>query len=88
MLTFEELLTEVRQRSVKEQLTLLEELAQALRQELGNSTSPETEVAQPDLSPEALGWPPGYFEQTYGSLSNEPLERAPQGEYEVREKLQ
>ncbi|NWJ95839.1 MAG: hypothetical protein HXX20_08665 [Chloroflexi bacterium] len=36
---------------------------------------------------EKLGWPPGFFEQTYGSLRDETLIREPQGEYEVREEL-
>ena len=31
------------------------------------------------------GWPPGFFEQTYGSFRDQPLVREPQGEYEVRE---
>ena len=45
-------------------------------------------VVQP-VTPEAhgLGWPPGFFEATYGSFSAEPLVREPQGEYEVREAL-
>ena len=34
-----------------------------------------------------LGWPPGFFEETYGSFSDQPLVREPQGEYEVREEL-
>ncbi len=29
-------------------------------------------------------WPPGFFERTFGILADEPLEREPQGEYEVR----
>ena len=36
-------------------------------------------------TPEELGWPPGFFERTAGSIPD--LERAPQGEYEVREPL-
>jgi len=47
-------------------------------------------VFQP-ITPEApavdLGWPVGYFEQTYGSFQDDPLERPPQGEFEVREVL-
>lgn len=34
-----------------------------------------------------LGWPVGYFEQTYGSLRDDPLERPLQGEFELREVL-
>ena len=34
------------------------------------------------------GWPPGFFEQTFGCLRDEPLLREPQGEYEVRDELQ
>lgn len=32
-------------------------------------------------------WPIGYFEQTYGSLADDPLERPEQGEYPERETL-
>ena len=28
------------------------------------------------------GWPPGFFEATYGCLKDDPIERPPQGEYE------
>ena len=38
-------------------------------------------------SPEALGWPPGFFEETFGCLKDDPIERAPQGDYETREPL-
>jgi hypothetical protein len=34
-----------------------------------------------------LGWPPGFFEQTYGSFRDQPLVRESQGEYEVRYEL-
>jgi hypothetical protein len=37
---------------------------------------------------DALGWPLGFFEQTYGSLVDDPIERPPQGEYEVRELIE
>ena len=33
-------------------------------------------------------WPPEFFERTFGSLADDPLEREPQGEYEVRESLE
>jgi hypothetical protein len=39
--------------------------------------------AENRLHPE---WPPDYFNQTFGSLRDDPLERPEQGEYEVREK--
>jgi len=29
-------------------------------------------------------WPEGYFEQVFGGWEDEPLERAPQGDYEKR----
>lgn len=38
-------------------------------------------------TPEELGWPPGYFEQTEGSQEHDPIVRQPQGEYELREEL-
>jgi hypothetical protein len=31
-------------------------------------------------TPEALGWPPGYFEATFGSITDETFVRSPQGE--------
>lgn len=34
------------------------------------------------------GWPPGYFDRTYGALADDPLTRAEQGEFEVRETVQ
>jgi hypothetical protein len=34
---------------------------------------------------DANGYPPGYFESTFGSFAHEPLERAPQSTLECRE---
>lgn len=33
------------------------------------------------------GWPPGFFEQTFGCLRDDPLVREPQGEFEERDVL-
>ena len=44
--------------------------------------------SKPNPTPEELGWPPGFFEQTEGALANDPIERPPQGEFEVREAFQ
>lgn len=38
-------------------------------------------------SPEELGWPPGFFEQTAGSLENNPIERPAQPPYETRKDI-
>lgn len=38
-------------------------------------------------TPEELGWPPGYFENTFGSISDPAFKRYPQGEFEKREPL-
>jgi hypothetical protein len=35
-----------------------------------------------------LGWPIGYFDETAGSLADDPIERGPQGEYEVRDEIE
>ncbi len=43
-------------------------------------------VLQP--TPKERGWPPGFFEATAGSLKDDPIERGPQGEYEVREAME
>ena len=47
-------------------------------------------VTQPRPSelPDDLGWPPAFFESTFGCLRDEPLVREPQGEYEIRDELQ
>jgi hypothetical protein len=46
-------------------------------------------VVQPVTTPPSNGgWPPNFFEETYGSLADVPLERPEQGEYEVREELE
>lgn len=45
---------------------------------------------QPE-SPEdrdGFGYPPGFFEETFGSFREDPLERLPQGEFEQREPLE
>lgn len=39
---------------------------------------------QPEAkTPEELGWPPGFFDRTFGSIPD--LEREPQGEIQERE---
>jgi hypothetical protein len=38
-------------------------------------------------TPEELGWPPGFFEETFGSFRDEPLVRGEQGAYEIRDEL-
>lgn len=43
--------------------------------------------ATDDKTPEDLGWPPGFFEQTFGCFQNEPLVRGDQGELQEREEL-
>jgi hypothetical protein len=45
-------------------------------------------VMQPSETPvNELGWPVGFFEETYGSLADDPIERPSQGEYEVRDEV-
>jgi hypothetical protein len=34
----------------------------------------------PATTPEERGWPPGYFENTFGSIDDETFMRQPQGE--------
>jgi hypothetical protein len=40
-------------------------------------------IVQPTKSAQTdeHGWPPGFFEQTFGSFRDAPLVREPQGEY-------
>ncbi|MEW5719163.1 MAG: hypothetical protein AB1817_11080, partial [Chloroflexota bacterium] len=41
-------------------------------------------IAPTAKTPDALGWPPGFFEETAGAWQGERLAREPQGEYERR----
>ncbi len=38
-------------------------------------------------TPEELGYPPGFFEQTYGSCADDPIVIDSEGEFEEREKI-
>lgn len=41
----------------------------------------QPKAAVPETAtPEELGWPPGYFEATFGSIDDETFVRHPQGE--------
>ncbi len=40
-----------------------------------------------DVERDAMGYPIGFFEQTAGSLSDDPIERGPQGEFDIREEI-
>ncbi|MCC5669206.1 hypothetical protein LC653_36535 [Nostoc sp. CHAB 5784] len=48
----------------------------------------QLEPSAPPKTPEELGWPAGFFEQTAGSLADDPIQRYPQGEYDTRERLE
>jgi hypothetical protein len=41
----------------------------------------------PTTTPEDLGWPPGFFERTYGILADDPIEPIEPLEYEEREEI-
>jgi len=41
-----------------------------------------------EATPESLGWPLGFFEETFGVWKGELLERLPQGEYEEHEVIE
>ncbi len=44
-------------------------------------------TASGEVTSEKLGWPPGFFDETFGCLRDDPLTREAQGEYEMREEL-
>ncbi len=46
-------------------------------------------IAQAVAAPasEALGWPEGFFQETFGALAANPLARPLQGDFEAREAL-
>jgi hypothetical protein len=48
---------------------------------------PKPPGSGPTKTLEELGWPPGYFENTFGSITDEAFKRYPQGEFEKRESL-
>lgn len=52
----------------------------------GKNGAPPAEGDGPK-TPEELGWPPGYFENTFGSIDDPAFKRYPQGEFEKREPL-
>ena len=37
-------------------------------------------ASTPPSTPEELGWPPGYFDKTFGSINDATFVRRPQGE--------
>jgi hypothetical protein len=41
-------------------------------------------IIQP-VSDSIATWPEGFFEQTYGAFAEQPLARAPQGEFDARD---
>ena len=43
-------------------------------------------IIQP-VSDSIATWPEGFFEQTYGAFAEQPLARAPQGEFDARDTL-
>lgn len=43
-------------------------------------------ISQPET--DENGWPIGFFEATAGCLADDPIERAPQGDYEQRLELE
>lgn len=53
--------------------------------EVGVTMRP-VEPSEIEMLARANGWPPGFFESTFGCLRDFP-EREPQGEYEVREEF-
>ncbi len=45
------------------------------------------DTARGNRTPEELGWPPGFFEKTAGSIPDFP-DIGPEGDFEVRDKLE
>jgi len=44
-------------------------------------------IIQPTTPAKKREWPPGFFDRTAGSLADDPIERPPQGEYEIRDEI-
>jgi hypothetical protein len=47
----------------------------------------EEEKTNGEIEVDKNGYPIGFFEETAGSLADDPIERAPQGKYEIREEI-
>jgi hypothetical protein len=53
---------------------------------VGLDLNMETVIVQPTQvpatadTPEERGWPPGYFDRTFGSITDDTFQRAPQGD--------
>jgi hypothetical protein len=67
--TLDDLIAQIDHLTPAEQARLVAVLAARLARTL--SPVPATNTTQ--KTPEELGWPPGFFEQTYGSLADTPL---------------
>ncbi|MBD2168871.1 hypothetical protein H6G04_31325 [Calothrix membranacea FACHB-236] len=47
----------------------------------------QIEPSAPAKTPQELGWPPGFFEQTYGSCQDDPIVIDYEGDFEIREEI-
>jgi hypothetical protein len=64
-------------------------LALDLPHYLANQTIEVTlQISEDNIVRDALGWPIGYFEETYGILAHDPIERGDQGVFEEREPIE
>ncbi|WGV23547.1 hypothetical protein [Halotia branconii] len=45
------------------------------------------EIPKQQKTPEELGWPPGFFEQTYSSCQDDPIVIDSEGDFEEREEI-
>ena len=45
------------------------------------------EIPKLQNTPEELGWPAGFFEQTYGSCQDDPIVIDSEGDFEEREEI-
>ncbi|MCC5604827.1 hypothetical protein [Nostoc favosum] len=50
-------------------------------------TYQQLEPSAPPKTPEELGWPAGFFEQTYGSCQDDPIVIDFEGDFETREEI-
>jgi hypothetical protein len=73
-MSYQELMVEIKRLPDEEQKRLLDELAQLLKQKRNSKT-------------DKLGWREGFFKETFGSLSSEPLVREFEGDFEIREPI-
>ena len=74
-------------KEVREGTVSIDVPATLLRRKVEIIVIPLDEVSGGVEGEKPRGWPPGFFEKTAGCFADDPIQRAPQGDYEQRRDL-